>query len=239
MATLKQNKFGVYGTKDRLLQARLSYERLSLTAKTVKVYKYLGSRVNGTPDIDDIQDPIFLEVPDRAYDTTPIEINVWYETLPESPVDLTRFGIINPLGDMQQFRFHSYSFEVDGLGRYIVTGDILEVPFLIQDGKKTFFEVEDVDRKSEFENFFIIVNAKPISDKQEVTEIPNIPTNSAIEAIHDTDFETLMNSEVALEGLDLTEVETDDEISPRPTYDPRPDDGESFLDDPNNIILGD
>ena len=238
MAILKTTKFGLYGSKDRLLQKKLSYERLSLTAKTVKIYKYLGSRVNVTPNVDDIQDPIFLEVPDRAYATTPIEINVWYETLPESPVDLSRFGIINPLGDMQQFRFHSYSFEADGLGRYIVANDIIEVPFLLQDGKKTYFEVEDVDRKGEFENFFVIVNAKPISDKQEVTEIPNINTNSTFEATHATDFESYVNAHVALEGIDTSTVDIDNDISPRPNYDPRPDSGESFLDDPNNIIVG-
>lgn len=236
MALLKTNKIGVYGPKDRLLQKRLSYERLSLTAKTIKVWRYLGSRTNATPAITDIQDATLLENRDRAYSATPIEINAWIETLPESPLDLSRFGIVNPLGNTMQFRLHTYSFEADALGRFVIVGDVFEVPFLSQEGKVAYFEVTDVDRKTEFENFFVIATTVPLADSQETVEIPNKNSDDALLKILDDRQTTETESEFNINGPDTTTVLVDDP-TPAGSYDPRPDHGESFLDDPNKKVF--
>lgn len=234
---LKKNPIvGVYGTKDRLFQARLSYERISLTWKTVNVYKYLGSAVNVTPAIDDIQDPIFMENPDRAYETTPIEINAHFEPQVEEINDLSRFGIINPLGNNKRFMFHSYSFEADGLGRYMIAGDIFHVPFWDQDGKKSYWQVEDVDRKQEYEEYTVIVTASPMNDTQETAEIPDIPSNSDIMTTLNDAMNTEQEANFTEEGYDTAGVVLDDEPVTRDPYDPRPDSSEDFLDNPNVFL---
>lgn len=236
MSVLKNPRVGVYGEKDRLLQARLSYEKTSLTWKTVNVYKYLGSAVNVTPSIEDIQDPVFMENPDRAYDLTPIEINAHFDPLTEELTDLSRFGIINPLGNQQRFTFHTYSFEADGLGRYITAGDILEVPFWEQEGRKSYWEVESIDRKMEFETFTVVVMATPMNDRQETAEIPDIPSNSSIMDGIDSDRLLEQEANFTEEGYDTSTVTLDDESVTREKYDPRPDSTEDFLDNPNITI---
>lgn len=240
MSGLKIATVGVYGPKQRALQKRLAFERVSLTHKTVVVWRYLGSRTNITPSLEDIPDPIFLEVADRAYDTdNPVEINAFYEFLPESQFDLSRFGIINPLGNTQQFRFHTNSFDTDGLGRYLVEGDILEVPFLAEgdtDEKSSYWEVTDVDVKSEFENFFVVVTTTPMNRSQETSEIPGNNTNDDLLEQLQQDMEDVQTAQVANHGFDDTAY---DEITENPTkpYDPRPDIAEDFLDNPTKKVF--
>lgn len=236
MAFKKTPKIGVYGTKDRLLQAKLSFERTSLTWKTANVYKYLGSAASVAPSIDDIQDPVFFENPDRAYDLTPVELNVHFEPLQEEQADLSRFGIINPLGNNQRFTFHTYSFGGGGLGRYIVAGDIIEIPFWEQEGRKSYWQVEDIDRKMEFETFTVTVTASPMNDTQETTEIPLIPSNSDIMDIVNAAMDTEQAANFTEEGFDTTGVVLDDEPLVRDPYDPRPDTTEDFLDNPTTFL---
>jgi len=247
MAILKTPNIGVYESKTRALQRRLSFESVSLSWKTVNVYKYLGSAVNGSPTIYDIQDKVFLENPDRSYDQSPVEINAWYEMLPESQFDLSKFGIINPIGNTQQFKFHINSFAGDGLGRYIVVGDILEVPFLLQDKNKAFFEVTDIDRKTEFENFFVIVTTTPISDTQETDEITDMNSNSDLMDELGIDIGTEQDGVFADEGLDpyrdtdtdyadVDAVAPDDAADTRDPYDVPTDDMNDFLDNPDKEV---
>ena len=113
-------KIGVYGSKTRTLQRRISFEAFGLTFKTAFVYRYLGSRANAAPDIDDIQTKVFFEVPDRAYSDVPIEIPVGMEPLPETKTDFSRFGLINPLQDETRFRFHIDDFQP--LTRELIVG---------------------------------------------------------------------------------------------------------------------
>lgn len=235
MATLKQAKIGVYGPKTRSLQKRLSFERIAHTWKTVQVWRYLGSRTSTVPSIDDLPDPIFMEVADRAYDTISVEINAWWPPINEKQMDLSQFGIIDIVGDTQEFRFHSYSMEPDGLGRYIIIGDILEVPFLEIDGQSVFFEVTDVDRRKENETFEIIVNAKPMENSQETAEIDNLNQNEAkLEDLMGR-IDGISDVEVEWDEADTTGIDVDDPTTD--TYDPRPDHAEDFLDDPSKPIF--
>lgn len=173
MTQYTPSKIGMYGPNDRALQSSLAYEHEELTAKVANVFMYLGSRVNATPAITDVEDPILLENVDRAYASTSIPINIWVEPLPENVVDLSALGIINPLGNEQRFRVHINSFESDGLGRYLIAGDVLQIPFFTQDGYPTYFEVQDVDRKAAFENFYVTINTVRADDNAELTEILN------------------------------------------------------------------
>lgn len=201
MADFKIPKIGTYGPKMRALQRHISYEHVSLDWKSCLVYKYLGSRTNLNPAITDIQDVVFLETRDRAYASAPISINVWYDPLPEQAMDFAALGIINPLGNEQHFKFHINSFQDDALGRYLIEGDILEIPFLLQDGFPTRYEVSDVDRKLEFENFYVYVTATVMDDKQETAEISNKRSQeSALDAI-DAAIVALTDAEVPVGGL--------------------------------------
>ena len=211
MAMLKKNKIGMYGEKTRALQKRLSYESVSLTAKTALIYRYLGSRTNDTPDITDIPHPIFREVADRAYDfDNPVEINVWYEMQPEQQMDLTRFGLLNPIGDSQIFKFHSWSFANDAVGRMLMVGDIIEIPFLLQDTTKAYFEVTDVNRKNENETFYIIVTADPMKDRQETEEILDMGSNDDFFKDMAVDMEDYQETEVDADEFDANDYEIDD-----------------------------
>ena len=236
MAAFKNNRIGVYGTKDRLFNRTVSYEKVSLTSHEVNVYKYLGVRTNASPAITDVQDSILMENRDRAYDPVPVLINAWQEFLPESQFDLSRFGILNPLGNTTQFRFHIDSFALDGLGRYMVTGDVIQVPFWTDnDGNKSFWEVTDIDRKAEFENFYVIVTATPINDSQETQEITDMNSNGSLMDNLMTDIDAEQEADFVEDGLDDTAIVVEDPSGTRPAYDPRPDEGEDFLDDPAAI----
>lgn len=234
--SLKQPKIGVYGPKTRALQQSLSYEHVSLTWKTCNVYKYLGPRTETTPNTGDIQDAIFMETRDRAYDPAPVEINVWYEPFPEQQMDFAKFGVINPLGDEQTFKFHVNSFDATGLGRYIITGDVLEVPFLLQDGHKSYWEVTDVDRKTEFENFYIVVTAVTMDDKTETAEIPDKYEQDSIFQNIKAQADALADQQVPNEGITEGDVEVTDPTTVEP-YDPIPEGDRDFLEDPNAEVF--
>lgn len=240
MSSFKPARIGQYGDKDRDLQKRISFERLSLSSKHGFYYKYLGVSTNITPDINDIQDFIFLENRDRSYDLVPIQVNLWYEFLPESQFDLSRFGIISPISDLQTFKMHTLTFDIDGLGRYPVVGDIIEVPFLQQDNiKRAFFEVTDVDRKPEFENFIVILSTKPVLHSQETSELHNedgwvSDEDTLTDLMSNIDNE--QQEEYTDTGLDDTGLDGVDQNT-RVLYDPRPDISEEFLDNPDKVIF--
>ena len=256
MASLKNARVGMYGDKDRRLQKTLSFEKTSLTFKTANVYKYLGSEANGTDaSINDIQDAIFMETPDRAYDPDPVEINISMDDLSEQAFDLSKFGIISPIGETQLFRVHVNSFDTDGLGRYLIVGDILEIPFLQQNGNDSqlaFFEITDVDRKMEFENFYVTVTTVPVKDTQETAGIDGIPSNSdalselqdQLDAAYNEDFtESGLNAEPYLyvrrgyvkDGYVDAVIVNEAIDTDRTDYEPRPND--DWLDDPSGKIF--
>lgn len=225
-------KIGVYSEQTREMQKRLSFERISLTWKTAFVWKYLGNATNDNPNIDDIQNIVFLETPDRAYERYPVQIPIHYEPLPEEAMDLSQFGIISPSSNQMTFRVHIGSFEDDALGRYLIEGDVLEVPFLEQDGQTAYFEVNDVDKKSEFEKFFVIVRADIMNDKRETSQIDDKNTNAPqISSIMD-ELEERQKEDVDQGGLDSSEYDNVDAPA-QEEYDPRNPNQGSFLDDPD------
>lgn len=234
MTALTPAKIGFYGPKTRELQRRLSFEHVTLTWRMANVYMYLGSRANTTPAIDDIQDYVLLETRDRAYSTTPIAINIWNEAFSDIEMDLSKFGIIDPSGKgTETFRIHIDSFDKDGLGRYIIVGDVIQLPFFTQDSNLAFWEVTNVSRNSEFENFYVTVTATVMDDAQETAEI--LGKNSQDNVLSDiaTGLASDQATEVPEQGLDPSDAVVTDGDTQNVGVDYRPDLGASFLDDPN------
>ena len=234
MAARKRPNIGVYGDKTRTLQARLSYERVSLTWKTVNIYKYLGQDGIDNPSINDIEDHIFFETRNRAYDPEPIELNAHFEPMVEEQTDLSRFGIINPLADNLRVYMHTWSFGLLGLNRYPVSGDVIEVPFWKQNGIGSYWEVIEVDSKPQFETFAVVLTVEPVKDRQELEDITGIVGNSEImsEIYSDTvdAMDTFVDEKTDTSGTDII-----DDSESR-VYNPTPNFIEDFITD-NKILL--
>lgn len=228
---IKRPKVGVYEDKTRSLQNRLSYERVSQTWKTAFVWLYLGSRENAIPATSDIQVTAFMEVPDRAYSAEPVEINIWNEENPEQSVDLSQFGIMNPIGDEKLFRVHINSY--DQLGRPIRTGDVLEMPFFSRDGKRAYWEINDVDREQEYEKYYAIVKAIPLDKKRESNEIPINRDNGGILGNYVDQVDLEADEQVSFNDVDTSGVTVDDPTTDTTEdFDPRTGETKrSFLDD--------
>lgn len=166
---MKTAKIGVYGGRTRKLQKKLSYEATSMTWKIANVYKYLGSRASVNPSLNDIQVTTFMEVPDRAYDKYPVPINIYFEPAPEQVTDYSQFGIIDPIGTDQIIKVHVNSY--DDLGRSLVEGDVVEVPFFKNPKHDAMWEVVDVDGSQEFEKFYTVVKLRVLEDSRKTREI--------------------------------------------------------------------
>ena len=205
---VKISKIGRYGPKTRSLQKRLAYEKVSHTKKFANVYKYLGSRASEDPQINDIQTTTFMEVPDRAYSQKPIKINIYFEPLQEQKADFSKYGIIDPIGDKQVVKVHVNSYE--DLGRELVEGDVLEVPFFEQD-HKAFWEVTDVDRSQEFEKFYAIISMNELADSRTTREI-DVGAGSIADVLNDVGEQQQKESEdfVPHDGVDDVDVDNDE-----------------------------
>jgi len=220
-------KIGVYSSKTRGLQRKLSYEVFGLTWKTADVYLYQGDRSNASPDIDDIHTTVFNEVPDRAYSLFPINIPVGMEPLPEQKTDFSRFGIVDLMQDETMFRVHIDDFET--LGRELITGDVFSMEFFSKPGETSFWEINDVDKASEYEKFIAIIHASPLGDKRTTREIPIDNSNEGI-----LDGVIDQAESEATEQVPDTEVTFDETNNPVPEgeVDYRNKTQSSFLDDP-------
>jgi len=221
-------KIGVYGSKTRSLQRRLSYEAFGLTFKTANVYRYLGSRANDAPDIDDIQSKVFFEVPDRAYSDEPIPIPVGMESLPDTKTDFSRFGLINPLQDETRFRVHVDDFLP--IGRELIIGDVLELPFFEKHGD-AYWEITDVDFRSEAEKFTVVVSATPLKTSRATREIIVDKDNESIMDDIMAGLNTVYQEQVPVEGVYLNPEE-----QPVEDIDYRNDLQAGFLDDLNKTF---
>jgi hypothetical protein len=228
LAPRKLGKIGVYGVKTRALQRRLSFEAFGLTFKIAKFWLYLGSKTSDNPSINDIATKVFWEVPDKKFSANFIEVPIGMEPMSEVKADFSRFGYIDPLQNENLFRMHIDDFQ--WLGREPVVGDVFELDFFMKDGRKAIWEITDVDHKSEYEKFIVIINATPLSDNRQTADIPINGSNSDL-------LETFMDEA----DLEYQEQVPNREISPDP--DPTPSDVDyrdplqsSFLDDPTKTF---
>lgn len=222
-------RIGVYGEKTRAFQRRIAFEIFGLSNKTAMVYRYLGSRASVEPHINDIQNKILFEIPDRAYDCNPVEIVVGMEPMQEAKADFSRWGLIDPTADETRFRIHSDDFAA--LGRKIIVGDVFEIPFYSTECDKSFWEVTDVDLRSEKERFFAIISATPLTDSRATREIrDDVSTEEPFKIAVDGFMEEMSNQVPA-------EVITFDEGPIEPEeVDYRDSTQASFLDDPTKTF---
>lgn len=230
MTMLRKGKIGVYGEKTRKLQRRLSGELFGLTFKDANVYMYLGSRANQNPAIDDIQTKVFYEVPDRAYSDTTVHIMLGMEPMGETGMDFSRFGIINPIGDEQTFRVHMDEFE-GCLGRPLIVGDVIEIPFFERNCDKAFWEITDVDDKPSYEKFYYAIKATVLSDSRETREIPIDSGNGSF-------MEEVMQEATDEYTEQVPHTGFDKPVEPK-EVDYRNKTQSSFLDDPSNAFYED
>ena len=227
-----KRKIGMYGEKTRDLQKRLSYERVCLSWKTALVYLYKGNMNEIDPSIHDIDNATFLETQDKAYEATPIEVPVWMPKLEsQNGIDLSQYGYVSPISEQYEFKFHIRSFDSDVLGRFIFNGDVLEIPFYEQDGNKAYFKIVDVDRKSEFEDFYVLAKGEVMTDSRESQAFDDQNTNSAIMSDMLDQLEAEAETELPKSGLDTDEYDEYDEE--QTDYEPRNKTQSSFLDDPD------
>lgn len=208
MSVFKKPRIGVYEEKTRKLQKRLSFERGSLTWKEALVFKYLGSRESDNPDIADIQVKAFSEIPDRAYAEDGIQINISVERMSEQTTDLSRYGIIDPMGSEQTFRVHITSYE--DIGRPIIVGDVIEIPFFEQEGRAALWEIQDVDRTSEFENFYAVLSGTVLEDSRTTREINITNSNSSVMDEVTADNDTAFDEQIPHNGVDTSTVDVED-----------------------------
>lgn len=220
----KIGRIGVYGEKTRALQRRVSFEAFGLSAKTANVFKYLGSRASDTPDINDVETKVFYEVPDRAYAFSSIPLPVGMEPIQETKTDFSRFGLIDPLQDETLFRFHIDDFQA--LGRELIIGDVFELPFFEKDGKKNFWEITDVDLRSETEKYIAIVHASPLGENRKTREIQSNRGHMDIIDGLMSEMEDQLGDQVPTQDIGF------DEDYQKTDVDYRNEEQRSFLDDP-------
>lgn len=229
MSIMRRGKIGVYGEKTRRLQRRLTAELFGLTFKDANIYMYLGSRDSVAPHINDIQNQILFETPDRAYAVNPVNILIGMDAMGESGMDFSRFGIINPLGDEQTFRVHVDEFE-GCLGRPLIVGDVMEIPFFTKDCEKAFWEITDVDDKPSYERFYYTIKATVMSTSRKTREIPVERSNAAILNFAIDGFDMAAHEQMPQQGLEPNPMDI-----PKPV-DYRNKHQASFLDDPTKVF---
>jgi len=167
-------------------------EQFTVGGVDINLHKYLGVQDTGfvsntepgTTGITAIQDLLFLENRDRKYDTSVYTMRTQFR-INDSDFDLTQFGLFLT-GDTIFATFHLNDM-IDTLGRKIMVGDVLEMPFLkdyyplddtVPVVLKRFYVVQDATRAAEgFSPLWYPhlwrVKIQPLVDSQEYKDIIN------------------------------------------------------------------
>lgn len=171
---------------------RVVKEQFNIGGTAVMVHRYLGVKPQEggdatTPTITEpsatnIQDLLFLENRDRAYDPHVYELRGHYQ-VSDNDFDLRQFGFLLD-GDTIFITFH-YNDMIEKLGRKIMSGDVFELPhqreFDALDGSPAvnkFYVVTDAQRAAEgysptWWSHIWRCKCKPITDSQEFDDILN------------------------------------------------------------------
>ena len=178
---------------------RTSSEELRVGGTDLYIHKYLGPQNQG-PSNDftqpqytetsptGIQDLLFLENRDRAYDPNIYRLRGHYN-VQNLDFDLSQFGLFLN-NDIIFINVH-YNDMVDIVGRKLMVGDVLELPHLLDYNPlketipvalKRFYSITDANYSSEgfsqtwFPHMWRI-KCEPLVDSQEFAQILNEPTN--------------------------------------------------------------
>jgi len=168
------------------------YEQFQVGGVDVYFHKYLGPADPSNPDQatspTTIQDVLFLENRDRKYDQTVYIMRGVYN-VQDIDFNLSQFGLF--LQNDTIFMTIHINNSVETLGRKVISGDVIELPHLIDDfalnsfavGLKRFYVVEDINRAAE--GFSVTwyphlyrLKLKPIVDSQEFKDILDAPQST-------------------------------------------------------------
>lgn len=241
---LKSPKFGVYHNKDRSLQEKISFEHVTKSWRVAAYWKYKCPVESG--NIDDISNVVFMENPDRIYESTPILLNIDYASSDESVANLNQFNIINPFENQKTMRIHTYTVS-DDIGRNPVIGDVIQIylynndlktwieditaappTFLRENEKEAWLEITDVDYSQEVENFYLVLTTQRLEHSRKAKDIPNdSESNQNILDNIQSQLSAEQNEAVSKEGInndEIIEVENpfEDESETRPDYSVKP-----------------
>jgi len=167
-------------------------EMFTVGGVDVNIHKYLGPQNTGNISLTEpgstgvtaIQDLLFLENRDRKYDTSIYVMRTLFR-INDSDFDLTQFGLFLT-GDTIFAVFHLNDM-IETLGRKIMVGDVMEMPFLkdfwplddtIGIALKRFYVVQDATRAAEgfaptWYPHLWRVKLAPLVDSQEYKDILN------------------------------------------------------------------
>jgi hypothetical protein len=226
---------GVYGTKTRALQRRLSYEAFGLSAKNAFFYLYLGDKATIDTDRTKFDDKVLFEIRDRVYSQNPVRIPIGVEPASSMPMDFSRFGLINPLTSESTYRIHIDDTKT--IGRYPVVGDVFEIDFYNNGecNRKALWEITDVDKNElTLESYVITITATPVNDSRSMQDLHIGRSNDDIFSDIMIEADDHYN-----EYVDTTEIEFDHSKVPVGTnisyINSLP---ESFLEDPFATFKG-
>ena len=168
------------------------YEAFQIGGTDIYVHKYEGpvepgvgtpSQPRQVADIPEtkIQDLLFLENRDRKYSDDVYTLRGIYN-VQDLDFDLSQFGMFLQ-NDTVFITFH-LNRSVESIGRKLLSGDVLELPHLVDDyalndfqvSLKRFYVIEDISRPSEgfsqtWYPHLLRAKCKPIIDSQEFKEI--------------------------------------------------------------------
>ena len=188
LSLYRPNKTADYEFLDKVI-----YEQFSIGGTDLYVHKYLGpvnpSEDDATADVPqyetrsetNIQDMLFLENRDRKYDSDVYTMRGIYN-VSDTDFNLSQFGLFLS-NDTLFITIHQNS-SVKTLGRKIMSGDVIELPHLVDEyalndysvALKRFYVVEDVNRAAEgfsqtwFPHLYR-VKCKQMVDSQEFADI--------------------------------------------------------------------
>jgi hypothetical protein len=201
LSLYRPNKGHDYKFFDRTIS-----EMFTVGGVDVLLHKYLGPQDTGFisntepggSSITTIQDMLFLENRDRKYDTSVYTMRTQFR-VNDSDFDLTQFGLFLT-GDTIFATFHLNDM-IDTLGRKIVVGDVVEMPFLrdfypfdqsVEIALKRFYVVQDATRAAEgFSPLWYPhlwrVKLQPLVDSQEYKDIINNIDHNGDGVVDDSD----------------------------------------------------
>lgn len=193
-------------------------EQFTVGGTDLFIHKYVGTKAPSTEDttleqpkydsqsVSNIQDLLFLENRDRKYDDDVYTLRGHYN-VQDNDFDLSQFGLF--LANDTLFLTIHIKSSVNTLGRKIISGDVIELPHLVDEyaldtaetALKRFYVVEDVNRASEgfsqtWYPHLYRLKLKQIYDGQEYKDILDLPAEEgSSETLRDllSTYETEMN----------------------------------------------
>jgi len=198
-------------------------EMFTVGGTDLHVYKYIGTDDGTTvKDHTQIQDVMFLENRDRAYDPDIYRLRCIYN-VQDIDFDLSQFGLF--LSNDTLFMTVHIRNSVETIGRKIMPGDVFELPHLKDEyaandynvSLKRFYVVEDINRAAEgfsqtWWPHLYRVKLKQIYDGQEYKDILDLPAeeenpggNTLRDLLSTYEREMQLNNAVIDEAIEATE----------------------------------